>query len=951
MAGFEIGSVWRKWDLHIHSPASFLANEFRSVDGECVWEAYVKRLEETDVSAVGITDYFSVEGYRRILEFKQSGRLPDLDLILPNVELRINVLDRKGKRVNLHVIFSDDVSPDEIEDHFLHELYFTSEGRPQDRDRDEKIKPENLKALGKRFKTENKDKMTGLSELEVGASIAVVEHSDITNLLVNRFKDRHVLVLADDHLPPWHSPGHNIRQVLTQKTDFIFTSNPNDVKWNLGQRDHDSPDEFVAEFNALKPCIHGSDAHELFYIGYPCANRGKKGHNCKDSTDGCDLRFCWIKADPTFEGLKQVIYEPEERVRIQATKPISSRHIYTFQNVRISESQIGSVLAVSETDLPLNPGLVAVTGGKGAGKTALVDLVANCFVDRKNSEDKNSFVRRITLDSRPDMQTSLQFTGVDLFSKKLIEDKLIDDVELSYISQGELDTYIEDGSALYERVKEILFEAATPEQKHDFHAIEDVIGESEEKIGEATARILQLEKETSESVLNGINVRLRRAQTELDDVGRRIESQEISGDEIQKANEIDKAVSGLRDKENRIGRVIELLDDAKTFVENDLSRFSEVVENINVLFKSLDIQEVTETDLETLTMDLERIRELRDVADQALRNTLREIKSRQVERNSFDTQVAQHAQLLEKRREVQDAQKSLRRESENVALLQTEMIKRREQRRATYLQMLIRVKQLQVKYMEIISAFSSRQRATSEASDYDEGDVLRDIKFTAQTQFDREAFIERAEELFHLKRVTVRGRDSDFAEILQLFDYFAQQDNPNGHAIYDAAEKHFDDSELRERTVKATSLESYSDLFFANYYNVRPVIKYKDIGVDRLSVGQKATVLIKIYLKHGTNPIIIDSHDDHLDNQFIMEELIPALREAKKHRQIVLVSNNANVVVNSDAEQIIIATYAQGNISYVSGSLENPALREEALKVLEGGEQAFRKRQEKYRMS
>ena len=62
-------------------------------------------------------------------------------------------------------------------------------------------------------------------------------------------------------------------------------------------------------------------------------------------------------------------------------------------------------------------------------------------------------------------------------------------------------------------------------------------------------------------------------------------------------------------------------------------------------------------------------------------------------------------------------------------------------------------------------------------------------------------------------------------------------------------------------------------------------------------------------MAQGIYPIIIDSHDDHLDNHFIMEELIPAIREAKKHRQVILVSNNANVVVNADAEQIIVAQH------------------------------------------
>jgi len=81
-------------------------------------------------------------------------------------------------------------------------------------------------------------------------------------------------------------------------------------------------------------------------------------------------------------------------------------------------------------------------------------------------------------------------------------------------------------------------------------------------------------------------------------------------------------------------------------------------------------------------------------------------------------------------------------------------------------------------------------------------------------------------------------------------------------------------------------------------------------------------------LAEGAYPIVIDSHDDHLDNEFIMEELVGAIREAKTFRQVILASNNGNVVINSDAEQIIIANREAGEISYYAGSMGNPKIRE-----------------------
>jgi len=129
IATLSNGSRWRRWDLHIHSPASALSNQFpRLANGEPDWDAYINALENlTEVPAIGITDYFSIEGYKKVLEAKQAGRLKTIKLVLPNIEFRLdNIIETsKGKRrLNYHVLFSDSVTPQEIEEHFLQEIKF-----------------------------------------------------------------------------------------------------------------------------------------------------------------------------------------------------------------------------------------------------------------------------------------------------------------------------------------------------------------------------------------------------------------------------------------------------------------------------------------------------------------------------------------------------------------------------------------------------------------------------------------------------------------------------------------------------------------------------------------------------------------------------------------------------------------------------------------------------------
>jgi len=95
------GSVWRKWDLHIHTPESF-RHEFRFINREekekynnNIWAKYIDELDKiSDVSVISITDYFTIDGYKKVLEYKENGKLQNFDRILPNIELRLDRIEQ-----------------------------------------------------------------------------------------------------------------------------------------------------------------------------------------------------------------------------------------------------------------------------------------------------------------------------------------------------------------------------------------------------------------------------------------------------------------------------------------------------------------------------------------------------------------------------------------------------------------------------------------------------------------------------------------------------------------------------------------------------------------------------------------------------------------------------------------------------------------------------------------
>ncbi|MBV2111931.1 MAG: hypothetical protein KUF82_13250 [Candidatus Thiodiazotropha sp. (ex Ctena orbiculata)] len=118
---------------------------------------------------------------------------------------------------------------------------------------------------------------------------------------------------------------------------------------------------------------------------------------------------------------------------------------------------------------------------------------------------------------------------------------------------------------------------------------------------------------------------------------------------------------------------------------------------------------------------------------------------------------------------------------------------------------------------------------------------------------------------------------------------------------------------------------------------------YKSIA--QASAGQKTAAILSFLLIHGNEPLILDQPEDDLDNALVSELVVEQLRENKKHRQLIIVTHNANVVVNADAELVTTMDFTGGQIvSNNSGGLQERRTREDICRIMEGGHEAFRQR-------
>jgi len=148
-------------------------------------------------------------------------------------------------------------------------------------------------------------------------------------------------------------------------------------------------------------------------------------------------------------------------------------------------------------------------------------------------------------------------------------------------------------------------------------------------------------------------------------------------------------------------------------------------------------------------------------------------------------------------------------------------------------------------------------------------------------------------------------------------------------------------------------------LFSTEHISVGYGLKYDGLDIEQLSPGTRGIVLLLLYLAvdaQDDRPLIIDQPEENLDPQSIYDELVAEFQRAKKRRQVIIVTHNANLVVNTDADQVIVArsgSHRPGQlpvITYESGGLENSAIRKAVCSILEGGERAFRERAKRLRV-
>ena len=1007
------GSIWRKWDLHIHTPYSFLNNGFGS-DFDLYVKNLFKKAISKNIAAIGITDYFTIDGYKNIIEnyLNKPDKLNELFtdveienikkiLILPNIEFRLHDLVN-GRRINFHVIFSNEVSIQDIEEHFLHDLDFVHESQPFDKDNTRKLKKSNLIELGKRLKLEQPD-FEG-EDIFVGMSTATVQHKDISERLQDiRFKEKHIIgVPPDEDLSKikWSSQEHMVRKLIIQKSNFLFASNSNTIQWALGK--FESEEQFIKEFKSLKPCLWGSDAHNFEKLFEP------------------DLeRYCWIKADPTFEGVKQIIYEPEERVYIGKEPEI-------LNLIRNNPTKYFSKLEIKPLDtydgkngkwfdntiIEFNNGLCGIIGNKGKGKSAVADilgLLGNTKVSLDSSKDKLfSFLNRNKFCKKgfaENFHAVLHWNDGKTYSKTLNGD--IDETEIErikYIPQKFFEDLCatEDDLNFKEELNKVVFSRVENKDRLGKKSFDDYIEYKTELINaeikkyksdleEFNIQIVELERKNTAEYKQTIENKIKGKTDELDahnkikeeivEIKNPTEDEKLSEEQKRKSekiSELDKKINEIQENIDdnlkkqetleidkfEILRILEDIEELKRFFIGWKVERKEIFEKFTI-----DVEKAIKLDIKVESLSatnqkivkelksIENLLSVESVKDENINeiSLFVKIETYKSEKAKIDSELEKpfkdyHDYLQKikvwekKKKEIEgdfDVLDSLKYYQHEKKFIEHELGKELEQniklRTDSSTSIYRKKKEIQNIYnsikksiTDLLALYSIDQQITLETS------------FRVEPVFYKEffeQFVKRYKDFYqnadtHLKQI-VENYDFDKEEVISEF-------------VNEILSK---DKILKESTSK---VEFLNYLFSLDYLSPRYNLKLNKKGLSELSPGERGGLLLIFYLilDKDDKPLVIDQPEDNLDNQSVSEILVPYIREAKKRRQIIMVTHNPNLAVVADADQIIKMTIDKENdylVSHISGAIENPIINKAVVDILEGKMKAFNNRRIKYR--
>jgi ABC-type lipoprotein export system ATPase subunit len=944
------GSEWRKWDLHVHTPASAIAHTLGNN-----WDIFVEKLIDAaiyhDIHAIATADYFTIQGYRELQKYYNADTrilsVNDKEIeifILPGVELRLNSFTRRNESINLHIFFDpDNCSDDFITQNFLEELYVKYRGATLP------LKKQNLIAIGKSIAENTQfdpgQDFTRLTEahklgfIRKAIKTVTLSHNNLEDALNNIdsiFKKQKLD--SQTYLTAVVGKGHGgidslhwfeenlqfsraglVREDLANQANIIFSNSINDREFYLGLVKNTPPNEVVSRFRHLKPCVWGSDAHSLDNLLHP--------------SNGNTFDYTWIKSELSFEGLKQITFEPDLRVIIQQENPkeeevfanIESLGIAFPNDLKIKDK--GSLETVEfcingDKSIDLSTNLTCIIGGRGSGKSTILHLLYNLLTTLETN--------RLTKVDSPLFNLNLESNDVLKEVRSLTRAEI--PIKSEFFFQNEIEKSAKDINAMSLLIKNRLFGLSEVNGKESsLKNAEYSWQKSAYEFDEIISTFESIKELESEIELLSKEVSTLKKQSDV------IKSKEYTELLIQ----IEKIANEISSFNSYTGEYTDIQKEVSILIINSKKLNWGKFQNQTVIdgfIKDLEKWQLVLKDAYSISKgqyDDARY----EIVIEEKKNTLKEfLRQKGISQENIGELTEATQQISELTEQIQRSKKKM------------EEFREIYQNKST---IITRFKKNYSEYEERFNSVISILHSGLSEIEFDEQQAMISFDTVVDEEFIKDAIVEFIKSKNTSK---VNLRENSLKTILFSNDSISISDIIEDQEMIASVIVNSVKADVHKQVLcEMISNPRFAErlhLHFLKYYYDISNIKVKTLlggkSLQHTSFGERCGIVMAIVLVAGTNPIIIDQPEDNLDGRYISNVLVPLLWRQKKKRQIILATREANIVIGGDSELILILEKGDQGTSFLPSTIENISLRSKYIWILDGGENAFRKRESKY---
>jgi len=966
------GSFWSKWDLHVHTPASIVQQY--GGNKEEIWEDFITDLESLpeEYKVIGINDYYFLDGYKKILEYKEAGRLENIELLLPVIELRLNNFGGTTShlsKVNYHVIFADSsiLDPETIEAQFINSLQSDFQLTPKyeisgsDINWKGIITKESLKNLGESIinSVPMKERKRYGSPLKEGFNNLTLNIKDINDALNSSyFKNKYVTAVGKTEWAniKWMDGSIADKKTIINKSDIVFISAEN-------KRNYDKNKEELKKSEVNDKLLDCSDAHYF------------SNSEEKDRIGNCST---WIKAYPSFLGLKRSIKYFDQRIFVdnkpQLVKNLNSKPSHYIENVKITKNNDSEAVDKwFDVDLPLNPGLVSIIGNKGSGKSAFSEIIG-LLGDSKLKNDF-SFLTKDRFYSLPDnlgksfdAEIEWRDGSIDkynLFDEaevaeknklRIIPQKYLDSIctELKKSEKTDFDKELE--SIIYSHIpKENIMggeETLADILERKTRAINSKKNRVISKIEEINEQIIDKEKMTTAEYKNDLKDKYysrRRewyelknnepeilSEPEQDDPERKKILEKIEKLKFEK-NHLEDCKERLKNKkaeeERKIDDLSSLKEELKTLEEDQ----NDILEKFNEVIKDFSINDlITKLDIDWAKID-EKIKNKKDelskykeffsedeernftIVESELNKKIADLELKLTkEEETYQNSLESHEEWENQVNNILNIDDSdsvicLRNKYYSLSQIPDEIKKLEEERND-------KIAELHKLLIEETNIYDELYSPLQQFMQNQNQPIPDDFKLNVSTTIIDEKFAD-----VFLEKYINRSKSGSFygqSESQKIIDELIAQNNLNETddliSLVENINKLLHENKANDEKMEVESQlktgiekkELYDFIFSLEWMSIRFNLKFNGTDLHKLSPGEKGVLLLAFFLlaEKDTSPIIIDQPEDNLDNNTVFKILVDCFKIAKNRRQVIIVTHNPNLAVVCDSDQIVRAS-------------------------------------------